>query len=67
MNIELAVDDIHPPGIKKDETNEAVYRALLCKPESRFIAAHLQAVKGLNQHDTEQEGDNKPEHKAAGN
>jgi hypothetical protein len=45
MDIELAIDMVHAPGIEKDQRNEDIDGALLCEPETELEATNADAIQ----------------------
>jgi hypothetical protein len=45
MDVELSIDVIHAPGVKEDQRNEDVDRALLGEPETELEATNADTIQ----------------------
>jgi hypothetical protein len=64
MDIELAIDVVHAPGIKENQGNEDVDRALLRKPETELEAADADAIQLFDEENAETVGAGEPDDEA---
>jgi hypothetical protein len=64
MHIEFAVDLIHTPGIKENQCNKHVDRALLRKPEAQLKTTKTNVIELLDEDHAEAERTDKPDKKA---
>jgi len=64
MDIELAIDMVHAPGIEKDQRNEDVDRALLCEPETELEATNADAIQLFDKEYAEAVRTGKPDDEA---
>jgi hypothetical protein len=64
MDIELAIDMVHAPGVEKDKRNEDVDGALLGKPEAELEATDTNAVQLLDEEYAEPVRAGKPDDEA---
>jgi hypothetical protein len=64
MDIELAIDMVHAPGVEEDQRNEDVDGALLCEPETELEAANADAIQLFDKEYTEAVGAGKPDDEA---
>jgi hypothetical protein len=64
MDIELAIDVVHAPGIKEDQGNENVDRALLGKPETELKAADADTIQLFDEENAETVGAGEPDDEA---
>jgi hypothetical protein len=55
MDIELAIDMVHAPGIEKNQRNEDIDGTLLCEPETELKATNADAIQLLDKEHTEAE------------
>ena len=61
MHIELTIDAIHSPGVKKDQRDEYVDRALLGEPETELEAADSNRVQFFDEENPESKRADKPD------
>jgi hypothetical protein len=59
LTIELA----HAIRVKEDQRDEYVNRTLIRKPEAELVSANTYRIQDIDQDDSEQERDNKPDGK----
>jgi hypothetical protein len=64
MDIMLAINAIHSPGIEKDQQYEYVDRSLLREPESELKSADTNRVELLDEENTEPVGTHEPNDEA---
>src|SRR3990167_4847622 len=61
VNVELAVDLTHLPGVVEDQRDEHVDRALMGEPEAERVAAELDVVEQVGEQDAGAERDQEPD------
>ena len=66
MDIEFAVEFVHPAGIEENQRHEDIDGALLCEPETELVAAKPDGVQWLHQDNAEKVGDHEPDHQEGG-
>jgi hypothetical protein len=59
--VKFLVQLVHPSHIEKYEGNEYVDGSLLCKPESQFEAANMDAIELIHKEDSESIAHNEPD------
>ena len=64
MDIELAIDVVHAPGVKEDQRNEDVDLALLGEPETELEATNADAIQLFDEENAETVGAGKPDDEA---
>jgi len=64
MDIELAIDMVHAPGIEKDQHNEDIDGALLCEPETELEATNADAIQLFDKEYAEAVRTGKPDDEA---
>ena len=64
MDIELAIDMVHAPGVEKDQRDEDVDGALLGEPKPELEATNADAVQLFDKEYAEAERAGKPDDEA---
>ena len=64
MDIELAIDMVHAPGVEKDQRDEDVDGALLGKPESELEATDANAIQLFDEENAEAKRAGEPDDEA---
>jgi hypothetical protein len=67
MHIELAVDNVHAPGVKENQNHEYVNGTLLREPEAELESAYPEVVQRFNQQNARHKRTQKPYEEASAN
>ena len=67
MDVVLAVDFVHAPGVEENEAYEDVNGSLLGEPEAELKATDAHFIELIDQQDAESVGADEPDDQAANN
>ena len=64
MDIVLFIELAHALSVEEDQRDKRVDRSLLCEPEAELVTTDFNAVQRLDQDDSKQVRNDKPDHEA---